>query len=326
MSLKIKIPRAGPSQVCFVWFCVARCGRGAHGQIQVGPKVSKRRQAAIYSSDDEDGVQAAPSTVKAHKRARTEERSSPEGAGADIDVEADDDVNVEDELPEDTRFLPPDLAVSKTAAKRNAGSSVPRKSRPPARKSKKRAVVLSDEDEGDEAYREDVDVVNDEGDDDFEPEEVSTQKKAAVRLKLKGPKARDDPKTIARDERLLASSTSRASSVKRRLSVDEGDGEYGTPKVVQKEKDATPPIPKKRKLPPIKKNKPTNGTSTNSSTPGATPAPVRPPMKPLVDERDSLALPVAGARKTAAKANNADFDLRDKSVYASLFMKVCRTQ
>ncbi|KAI0341828.1 hypothetical protein BDW22DRAFT_1358709 [Trametopsis cervina] len=76
-------------------------------------------------------------------------------------------------------------------------------------------------------------------------------------------------------------------------------------------KDATPPPVKKPKYPPIKKNKPSA-------------APVLPPKpltKPAVTAKPDSSLTVPGARKPAATANNADFDLRDANVYASLFAK-----
>ena len=77
------------------------------------------------------------------------------------------------------------------------------------------------------------------------------------------------------------------------------------------------PAFKKNKLPTIKKRPP--GGALNGSGGPSTPTTRGPSEK--TGETERLALPVM--RKQATMAPNADFDLRDASVYASLFQKVC---
>ncbi|KAH9935043.1 uncharacterized protein B0H18DRAFT_1114859 [Fomitopsis serialis] len=78
------------------------------------------------------------------------------------------------------------------------------------------------------------------------------------------------------------------------------------------------PPPKKRKLPPIKKNK----TSTTSSTPAVAKPPTTAPKADSATPAKDPDGPVGvAARKPAAAMGAADFDLRDASVYASLFNK-----
>lgn len=93
-----------------------------------------------------------------------------------------------------------------------------------------------------------------------------------------------------------------------------------------KEESPRPPPPKKRKLPTIKKNK-----GPGSAGP-ATPSSVAIPSKPVISTGaqklgggESGKVPpvaVGKTRKPAATVGNADFDLRNASVYADLFKTV----
>lgn len=268
-------------------------------------KQSKRRQAVLYSDDEDDEDTTPPvTTSKPSKRARTEIAEEI----VDIDVEAEEDVNVDDDEPvEDTRFLPPEPSTSKRSA--------PKKTKTASKRPKKRAVVLSDDD-GEDDYGDPEDVVIDD-DDDFTPEPSIPKRSSASKSKSKTGKATapDKPITV-RDERKVAPSRGGGPTFpgKRGVLNDDGDGDDDSISKTDSVEAAAPPT-KKAKLPPIKKNKPSTGTSTPTSVPA------KPPPKPAV-EADGLALSAAGARKPAATANNADFDLRDASVYASLFMKV----
>lgn len=90
-------------------------------------------------------------------------------------------------------------------------------------------------------------------------------------------------------------------------------------------KEATPPpLPKKRKLPTIKKNKPS--VSAGPATPSQPSVPSKPSTTPAVgktiDESNKLPPPATGVRKPAATIGSADFDLRKPSVYAELFKTV----
>lgn len=214
-------------------------------------------------------------------------------------------MNVDDDGPlEDTRFLPPESAAPKRSSSR--------KPKPTAKRQKKRAVVLSDDD-GEDDYGDPEDVVVDDDDDDFAPEPPVPRLSSSSKSKSKSGKAAavDKPITV-KDERKVMPSRGGGPTFpgKRGVLNDDGDAEEDSTSKADNIA-ATAPLPKKPKLPPIKKNKP----STETSTPTGIPAKPKP-------EADGLALGVAGARKPAATANNADFDLRDASVYASLFMKV----
>ncbi|KAG2050688.1 hypothetical protein BDR06DRAFT_959820 [Suillus hirtellus] len=77
------------------------------------------------------------------------------------------------------------------------------------------------------------------------------------------------------------------------------------------------PLPelKKRKLPTIKKNKPSTSAATSTQSQSAA-APSKPP--PSTDDVTKIGAPHP-QRKAAGLMGAADFDLRDKSVYAELF-------
>lgn len=211
-------------------------------------------------------------------------------------------------LLEDTRFLPPEASAPKRSSSR--------KPKPTAKRPKKRAVVLSD-DEGEDDDRDPEDIIVDDDDDDFTPEPSVLKRSSASKSKSKSGKAAiaDKPITL-KDERKAVPSRGGGPTFpgKRGVLNDDADAEEDSTSKTDSVEVAAPP-PKKPKLPPIKKNKPLPGISTPTGIPG------KPPLKSGV-EADGLTLGVAGARKPAATANNADFDLRDASVYASLFMKV----
>ncbi|KAG2063816.1 hypothetical protein BDR04DRAFT_1146173 [Suillus decipiens] len=76
-----------------------------------------------------------------------------------------------------------------------------------------------------------------------------------------------------------------------------------------------PPELKKRKLPTIKKNKPSTSTTTSAQAQSTT-VPSKPP--PSTDDATKIGAPHP-QRKAAGLMGAADFDLRDKSVYAELF-------
>ncbi|KIP09481.1 hypothetical protein PHLGIDRAFT_126229 [Phlebiopsis gigantea 11061_1 CR5-6] len=287
MSLKIRIPKntAGPSI------------QAAEPAIRQKP--SKRRSAVLDSDDEYDGDDASiTAESKPSKRARTEELSVVD------EGDFDEEVNIDDAVSDDTRFLPQTL--DEPTYKRGSG----KKAKPPPRRTKKRAVVLSDDEGGEEDYEDNQDVVVDD-DDYFTPEPATSRRTGIPKVKSKSIKpAVAEKKNTARDERKAAPAGRRG------VSANDFDGDADS-KAGSVEPAA--PAPKKRKLPTIKKNKPTAGTPT----PSGAPVPKLSTKASSGDSSalDNLALPVVGGRKPAATANNADFDLRDKSVYASLFMK-----
>lgn len=79
-----------------------------------------------------------------------------------------------------------------------------------------------------------------------------------------------------------------------------------------------PPELKKRKLPTIKKNKSSASAATSAQSQSAA-APSKPP--PSTDDMTKIGAPHP-QRKAAGLMGAADFDLRDKSVYAELFKGV----
>lgn len=270
----------------------------------------------MYSDDDDDHSVAGTSEVtRSSKRAKTEERSVGGFSTGDVDAETEVDVGEED-LDADTRFLPPTAKPSRRRGS-SVASSQKAKGKASSRKAatkKKRAVVLSDE-EGEEEYDEPEPEPVTDDDDDFAPERETWKKKPGAKSKGKGVKRnKEDAPIVVKDERKsvppVALAPNGAPSGKR--SHPPEDEESIDVETVTKE--LSPPPLKKRKLPPIKKNKPPTAASTASSTPSG-----KPGVKPT--EKDAFALPTP-VRKPAATIGNADFDLRDASVYAQLFTKV----
>jgi hypothetical protein len=216
----------------------------------------------------------------------------------------------------------------------------------PTPKKKRSKVVISDESE-------DFDPVDDESeaevpmeddDDEYMSEPKSTSKRGAG-MKGKATKGgkgkkKPEPKEItARDERKrpIQDSTEPAGAPAAKRARTKpaqkpgadvvvdimGDTPAGTP---PPREDATP-APAKKKLPPIKKNKPLTGASAASvpaasgagtSTPSIPAKPV-----PLSPEESKLPPPVvgAGARK-ATLPFSTDVDLSNPTMYAQLFKSV----
>ncbi|KAI0682443.1 hypothetical protein BC835DRAFT_1400182 [Cytidiella melzeri] len=249
------------------------------------------------------------------KRARTEEAEEPR-EDADVDIVDDIEVEVEmeeedDGLVDDTRFLPPELRNKKRSTSSNP------KARTTTRKAaitKKRAVVWSDEeDEGNyDTAEQDAELQGD--DEDFAPEPSSSKRSASSKAYAKTSRPGRGTKSGKGDMEIPTKQASRPGpGMRRGTSAEEEDSKREARGESVSVNDSTPPPAKKPKLPPIKKNK-------TSAPPNAPPLPAKPPARPTLIKTD-LVLPVSGARKSAAPANNADFDLRDASVYASLFAK-----
>lgn len=141
---------------------------------------------------------------------------------------------------------------------------------------------------------------------------------------FKGPKDKDK-EIVMKDERKLTippASTSRASSAAAQSQPSDlfSNDDLAPSSAVDPLPDASKDpfsqaIPKKRKLPPIKKNKTTTtGTSTpTSTTQRSAPLPVQEPAKP--------SLPTSEQRKQALTGVR-DIDLGDSRVYAELFKGV----
>ncbi|KAI0709511.1 hypothetical protein C8Q76DRAFT_799508 [Earliella scabrosa] len=296
------------------------------------PKPVKRRIQRI-ESDDEDAVDPPSYDDEPRsKKARTYSR----GASSDsIDdrfapVVEDEDVDIDGDI-EDTRFLPDPQPVASRSTSPPAPSiklkiptaSTSSKSRPkekeakPVKSSKsagkkpKRQVVYTDSEE--EFADPDV-VITDDDDFDPEPEHASSKKGTKAKgVKLvigkgKGKSAKKEEKEITfRDERKLPPPPPTLDPPKPKAE-DESRSSFVDP--------LDEPIPKKRKLPPIKKNKPAGAGTTGPSTPA-----IKPAVAPAAEKKETLTpAPTSnqvGVRRPAGAST--DVNLLDSSVYSELF-------
>ncbi|EJF66065.1 hypothetical protein DICSQDRAFT_165762 [Dichomitus squalens LYAD-421 SS1] len=310
--------------------------------IPAEPRPTKRRIQRI-DSDDEDSETAASAQDALGprpKKARTisggasnhSEEDNYAGDAADEDIDIDGDV-------EDTRFLPdasppashplsPGPSATRRLSNATASSSKSRakdkgsKSSKSSKSSgkKRRAVVWTD-DEDEEFDDPDVVITDDE---DFNLDTEYSSKKSGVKGKNgkiaaktsgKGTATKKEDKEITfRDERKIVQPPA-ADPVKR---VKEDEGIRSTPDPMDE------PIPKKRKLPPIKKNKPAGSILTGPSTS----APVKPPAATPAKKEETIPTTTltpaptsnqVGVRKPAGAST--DLNLLDSSVYSELFMR-----
>ena len=287
------------------------------------------------------------------KRTRTYESNGADDRAPNDKGEDEADVNVDivdDEVSGHSRGTamrdpssstsPPPTKAAKRSSKSAASDRRASTSKP---KRKTRQVVWTDDED------EDVDPLGltamDPDDEEFEPEPSSSKRNTAksktikTSAKTSRPKAKAEGKEIViRDERKLPppeppalketpppprvplkrapSSDERVAAPAESSTTASADAPEGT---LPKAEEAEPP-PKKRKLPTIKKNKPSTGPST--------PTPVKPPQAAPTPEVSTPTKDPSGpvgvaARKPAAALGAADFDLRDKSVYDQLFNRVC---
>ncbi|KAM5534073.1 hypothetical protein V8D89_012254 [Ganoderma adspersum] len=328
MSLKIKISRPAVS-------------------AEPRPSSSKRRIQRI-DSDDEDlvAVLGPPShdqdiSEPRLKKARTVSRGASNDSGEEDDYGgdgADEDIDIEGDI-EDTRFLPdpppsasrplsPAPSAKHRLSNATASSSKSRtkdKELKPSKSSKssgkkRRAVVWTDDEDEDEFNDPEV-VVTD--DDDFDPEPGFSSKKAGVKGrsgKIVGKASgknvagkKEDKEITFRDERKLTQPP--VAEPVRRAKGDE---------VAKLTPDAMDePIPKKRKLPPIKKNKPAGSTSTGPSTPAPRAVAAAPAKKEEPTSTTTLTpAPTSnqvGVRKPVGAST--DVNLLDSSIYSELFLR-----
>ncbi|KAI0372889.1 hypothetical protein BV20DRAFT_1050317 [Pilatotrama ljubarskyi] len=300
---------------------------------------TKRRIQRIESDDEDDAGDAPesshgpPAAVPRRKKPRRASRgasgnSGDEYAEGDVEVDIDGDI-------EDTRFLPePQPTISRSlspaagskrrlsnaqasSSKARAKESKSAKSKAPGKKPRRQVVWTDDEDE---EFDDPEVVVTD--DDDFDPEPDYSSKKAgkgksgkagAGKAGTKGKSAKEkEEKEIAfRDERKLPPSVPASSQ---RLQVQDQGLRSNSALPVELPDEAS--LPKKRKLPPIKKNKPSTAGSTAPSTPSAAKAAVA-----ATEKKETLTpAPTSnqvGTRKPAGAST--DLNLLDSSVYSELF-------
>ena len=128
---------------------------------------------------------------------------------------------------------------------------------------------------------------------------------------------KEDKEITFRDERKVVQPPA-ADPVRR---VKEEESARSTPDPLDE------PIPKKRKLPTIKKNKPAGSTSTGPSTPTPAKLPTAAPAKKEEPAPTTTLTPAptsnqVGVRKPAGAST--DLNLLDSSVYSELFMRAVR--
>lgn len=292
-------------------------------------KRASRRSTAEYEDDDYEAVRGEGSgddvePSRPSRRARANFTPDEE----DIDVDAEGEVDVE-AVEDDTRFLPqaiqtkPKPTPKSSRSRQRTDAPLPSASKRRSTGKVKRAVVYSD-DEDEEQYDVETERV-DADDDDFELEPAPKRGglQNGGRSKATGgrpSKAKTEKEIVIKDERRLATSTPSNQGTKRMRPKEEEDLRGGSlPTATSEdamsrageEPDPTPPPVKKRKLPPIKKIKSATGSASSTSTP-------KPTMNTLLPKKEE-----GTVRKVAASLGSHDFDLRDASVYAQLFTKVC---
>ncbi|RPD80298.1 hypothetical protein L226DRAFT_530467 [Lentinus tigrinus ALCF2SS1-7] len=287
---------------------------------------TKRRIQRIESDNEEQAPSYEPNVPEPRpKKARTLSLGASADSVDDLAAVEDEDIDIDGDI-EDTRFLPePQAAASRSispiasSSKRKSAAASSSKSRPKEKEKsskgsksgkKRRQVVFTDSEED----FDDPDVVVTD-DDDFEPApDYATSKKTVkprgVKLLVGGAKGKaakkEDKEITFRDERKLLPPAPPAAQPSKR--VDEG---------TRHSDSLDEPVPKKRKLPPIKKNKPAGGTSTGSSTPAAS----KPNVAAAADKKETLTPALTsnqvGTRKLAGASS--DINLLDSSVYSELF-------
>lgn len=315
-------------------------------------KSSKRRIAT--ESDVEEDYGSAGTSYQ-HRQVSEDEGADPPPRAKrprvtpdmDVDVEFEEALNIE-VVSEEAEVEPLETPQYPRRNSRNirkpdyralAGESSGRRKSVSSAVKPKRQVVYSD-DEDEEEYVEERSYSKGRYEEDEVDAEEEYEPEPAVRSSSKAGKSKgvngkggkgkslkvEEKEVFVRDERKFvpagtrspspsSTGTKRARTEEQEQPVVDAAVPIGVKVEADKAKESTLPAFKKRKLPTIKKNKPP-GTA-NGSTGPSTPVTRPPPEKPAESER----LPLPAVRKAAAMAPNADFDLRDASVYASLFQK-----
>ena len=270
------------------------------------PRLSQRQPSARHRSAKRPLVH--PDDIPRTKRPRTADAPSDEDA--DVDILSDSP-----SAADYRRFLPDDS---------------PKKRKKASASTKKKPQVVYSDDEASNSQLERDSVADDlsdittsaDDDDDTPPKRKAKPGAAAGKVKpgqLKAKGLKDNREVLMKDERKLAvppATTSRGSSAAAPDLFSNDD--LAPSSAVDPLPDAQPlglTIPRKRKLPPIKKTKlATSGTPTpTAATQKPAPAPVQEPAKPL--------LPTSEQRKQALTGVR-DIDLADPRTYNELFKGV----
>lgn len=257
--------------------------------------------------------------------------SSPPGkssiGGRSRTAEADSDSEVEDETATDvnTQFLHSSNSFSSSARSMKHKARSTGDGPPPAKKKR----VVSEPNSDDDYEHEGMAVPSADDDDDDNAMFESKRNPIVGKTKGKSVKGKGTAK-LRRDsvevspvigtKRPRVGQTSKLEDTIIDVTGDiDPTPDTSTARSPSQPKDPSPPPTKRRKLPTIKKNKGTGAVSATVSATGSKPSlagitkggiPVLPEGKPT------------GVRKTAATVGNADFDLRNASVYRELFKTV----
>jgi hypothetical protein len=219
--------------------------------------------------------------------------------------------------------------------KRGKRKAIPDEPPPPKRK---RAVSELDSDD-EYAIDEDTPGAGMEDDGDLEADHKRQSKKARTKMPVKQMKGQGAEGTATEGRKTSPAKASTEPSEPRPITgskrsrakplrpEDAGDA-VSSPNISTRSpspprETSPPPATKKRKLPPIKKNKPAG--ATGPSTPSGTSAPNKAAVVAgagLSKQGIPEVSKPAAVRKTPATAGNADFDLRNESVYRELFKTV----
>ncbi|CAA7271701.1 unnamed protein product [Cyclocybe aegerita] len=306
------------------------------------PAKRKRRPPKRYD-DYEEMAAPEPERKVARRRQNTvvveppvEPEPEPEPFGAEIDVVGDGVEQEEREVPEDEYDHRSELSAPRSVASVSASASQPRvkakrKDGPPVKK-KARRVVVSDSEQEDEYVDNELEVVPEPQDDDDDyfsldderPAKGKGKANAAAARKGVKRKPKADPVEIARPPPEKKKTLESAAPAKRRprpsLKIDDtlidvvGD-EVATPEIsspAAKDSPVPTTVPKKLKLPTIKKNKLPGSTGVNTPNSATVAKPTKPPL-----ELGGNKLTIGEVRKT--RIANTDLDLSNKSIYEELF-------
>lgn len=307
MSLRIKLPPK-PNEP------------DSHSEPAPGRR-KKRSHLTVNSDDDDDyGDSVRPSPTQVNS-----------------DIESDDIAN-----EPDSRFLHQSHSrptVSLNTRQKRAKRKATPDSLPPIKR--KRDIS--------EQYTDDEYTINDtvppeadmDDDEDFDAENKRHPKRARTKASnkaLKGKATASAPEASVKEghntssaksgaegsqpHSVAGSKRSRARPLRLEDAGDAGSSpSFSTHSPSPPRETSPPPTTKKRKLPPIKKNRPVGipgaSTPSNTSVPNKAVAVAGPPKQGLPEGPKS-----ATVRKTPATAGNADFDLRNESVYRELFKPV----
>lgn len=317
------------------------------------PSLKKRLAEA---SDDED-IPRRVKKPKARKRAKTESTEvtptpTPEEEHVDIDGDVDMDTPVDVEGGARSRKATPSepsLPSLPTISSKKDKLAVDAKAAASGKRvAKKRQIVWSDDedDEPSPTSQSKPTIDDEDGEDGFEPANhaappakkngTTSAKNGKGLVSVKAAKrknTKDDKPILMKDEskpRLLAAAvptdetasvntpaTSSQAASSSKLESESADGGN----VPLEEVKPAPAVLPKRKLPTIKKNKPTvSAPSTGTSTPT-----LPKPINPILPKTALSANPSAPPQRkpTLPPANNKELDLFNSGVYAELFGKVC---